>query len=161
MSIDRGPLRNVAGQMGYCGIWCGSCVVGNGAMMEIARRYHELVESHGLGHWGAAGFDYPEFLKGLESIAGIAVCPGCLRGGGRDDCALRNCASARGIRSCVACAARGDCSNADDLDRMRSGARAAGLAVVDAEEEGGRFLEAGDSELRSRWWWRAVFEEDG
>ena len=86
--MDGQHLENVIPQVGRCGIWCGSCVVGNGALMELAQRYREMVESHGLKQWGATGFDYDEFIQGLECVSELDVCPGCLSGGGRDECPL-------------------------------------------------------------------------
>jgi len=44
----REALENVKGQIGACGIWCGSCAVGNGALQELSRRYGELLKGHGL-----------------------------------------------------------------------------------------------------------------
>ena len=41
-------FEDVKGQIGCCGIWCGSCVVGNGALRELTRRYEEIVENYGL-----------------------------------------------------------------------------------------------------------------
>ena len=36
---------NIKGLIGYCGIWCGSCVVSNGALRELTQRYEKLLES--------------------------------------------------------------------------------------------------------------------
>ena len=156
--MDRGHLTHVMGQIGYCGIWCGSCVVGSSALMELARRYRQMVDSHGVEHWGAQGFDYAEFVKGLESISKLEVCPGCLSGGGRDDCELRLCATRREAECCVDCDLFGDCTHGELLEHMRSGARQAGLAVIDTSADGQRVLSDTDSELVRRWWWRALFQ---
>ena len=56
--MDRDAFRNVFDQVGFCGIWCGSCVVGTGALMQLASRYRDICESYGLGHWGGSDFDY-------------------------------------------------------------------------------------------------------
>ena len=74
-------FENVKEQVGYCGIWCGSCVVGNGSLRELTKKYGELLGQYGVLEWGAKDCDAPAFLKGLESIKGIPVCPGCVRGG--------------------------------------------------------------------------------
>jgi len=58
-------FEGVRGQIGYCGIWCGSCVVGNGALRELTRRYEELVRAYGLEGWAPGNFDFGEFKKGL------------------------------------------------------------------------------------------------
>ena len=41
-------FENVKAQVGYCGIWCGSCVVGNGALSGLTRRYRELIDALGV-----------------------------------------------------------------------------------------------------------------
>ena len=83
---------NVKDQIGYCGIWCGSCVVGTGALMEVTRKYRELVTSYGLNEWAPEDVDYEKFYAALESVQGAPACPWCLQGGGRDDCEMRACA---------------------------------------------------------------------
>ena len=155
--MSREALDNVFDQVGYCGIWCGSCAVGAGALMELAAKYRAMAESHGLGHWGAAGFDYAEFLKGLDAIAALPACAGCLRGGGRDDCELRSCASGRGLRACSACTDRDACRHGELLEHMRTGALGAGLIVVDRPDEHDLAEDRRTEDLESRWWWRALF----
>ena len=157
--MDRGDLEKVIPQIGRCGIWCGSCAVGNGVLMELARRYRGMVESHGLEHWGATGFDYAEFIKGLGCISQLEVCPGCLSGGGRDECQLRQCMQAREFDSCVDCGEFSDCPHGELLEHMRSGARRAGLTVIDTRADSERVRGGGEAELSGEWWWRAVFED--
>jgi hypothetical protein len=157
--MDRGHLENVIPQIGRCGIWCGSCVVGNGALTEIARRYREMVDSHGLEHWGAAGFDYSEFTKGLGCISQLEACPGCLRGGGREECPLRQCAQEQGLDTCVDCSEFPGCSHGELLEHMRSGAQSARLVVIHTRADWDRVVAGGESELSDSWWWRAVFDE--
>lgn len=41
----------VKAQIGACGIWCGSCSVGNGSLRELSRRFEEVLEGHGVGEW--------------------------------------------------------------------------------------------------------------
>ena len=38
----------VKNQIGSCGIWCGSCVVANGTLRELTRRYAQMIEAYGL-----------------------------------------------------------------------------------------------------------------
>ena len=156
--MERGHLERVMPQIGRCGIWCGSCVVGNGALMELARRYRDMVDSHGLEHWGAEGFDYAEFAKGLALISELEVCPGCLSGGGRDGCKLRSCAHERQLDGCVDCGEFSRCPDGELLEHMRSGARRAGLTVVDSRADAERVRASAESELHELWWWRALFD---
>ena len=91
-------FENVKAQIGPCGIWCGSCVVGNGALRELTRRYEELTVAYGLAEWAPRDFSYEEFSKGLASLRDMDPCPGCVRGGGREGCEIRACASNHGNR---------------------------------------------------------------
>jgi hypothetical protein len=133
--------------------------VGNGALMELADRYRHMVTAHGLEHWGAADFDYAEFIKGLKCISKINVCPGCVQGGGRDDCELRACTEQRRLETCVDCDEFPCCSHGELLEYMRTGAVRAGLTVIKKGFNTERLHECPDSELSRRWWWRALFEE--
>ena len=155
--MDRTALDNVFPQVGFCGIWCGSCAVGTSALMELAARYRALCESHGLGEWGASGFDYGEFVKGLGAIEGLPGCKGCLQGGGRDDCEMRTCATSRGLRACSFCPDAGRCDHDAVLRHMRSGARGAGLIVALTPREHDIPEERRRAELGRLWWWRALF----
>ena len=151
-------LENVKGQIGYCGTWCGSCVVGNGALREVTRRYEALVEGYDLESWGAGDFNYAEFARGLAGIQRLEVCAGCRKGGGREDCELRACVMARGVPDCTECDAGAECPYTEMLNRMRSGALAAGLLVKSGPAEPAKLIEAWMSELESRWPCCILFE---
>lgn len=144
-------LENVKDQVGYCGIWCGSCIVGNGTLRELTRRYQETTEAYGLKHWAPADFDYKEFAKGLASIQRIPTCPGCLKGGGRDNCEIRDCALAKNVPDCTECNEQSTCKHTEILHKMRSGALAAGLSVKSGPGERKRLIETWLTELESRW----------
>jgi len=62
------PFENVKEQTGFCGIWCGSCAAGNGAIVELARRFEKVVRDYELEMWVPKEFDFKEFMKGLTSI---------------------------------------------------------------------------------------------
>jgi len=123
------PLENVKEQVGFCGIWCGSCVIGNGTLQELSRKYSAILRDYGLSEWGPKDFDYGEFSKGLASLERVPVCRGCRQGGGREACEIRACATSRSVESCSECPARDDCPHAALLEHMRSGARQAALFV--------------------------------
>jgi hypothetical protein len=150
-TLDTQSYENVRDQIGFCGIWCGSCVVGNGTLRELTKRYEEMIAAYGLREWGPRDLDYDELSRALASIEGMPDCPGCLEGGGRDDCEIRACALARGLESCVACDEFGRCGHAAIVERMRSGAVAAGLFVKAAGTEGGESLEEWERQLERRW----------
>jgi hypothetical protein len=144
-------LNNVKDQIGFCGIWCGSCIVGNGTLRELTRRYQETTEAYGLKGWAPADFDYEEFSKGLASIQRLPICPGCRKGGGRDNCEIRNCTSAKSLQDCTECDERSECKHTEILEKMRSGALDAGLSVKSGPAEGQDLIEAWMAELESKW----------
>jgi hypothetical protein len=149
--MNNEAFENVKDQIGFCGIWCGSCVVGNGALRELTRRYEETIKSYGLEGWGPKDFDYTEFSKGLASIQRMPICPGCLKGGGRENCEMRTCATSKAVQHCMECKERRECKHNEILNYMRSGALAAGLFVKADQAEREESLEEWVSRLKSKW----------
>jgi len=144
-------FENVKDQMGYCGIWCGSCVVGNGALTELTRQYKYLVKAYGLDHWAPGDVDWNAFYRSLDSVAAVQVCVGCRKGGGRDDCEMRACATSKGLEECVACGDDRTCKHAGILEHMRSGAAAVGLFVKEDAADRRSLIDKWTGELRKRW----------
>jgi len=127
--MDLKAFENVKDQIGFCGIRCGSCVIGNGVLRELSRMLRDVVEGYGLEGWVSKDFDFDEFSKGLASIQATPFCPGCRKGGGAAGCEMRSCASERGFNDCLDCGMPKTCRHQDKLNRMRTGAFAAGLMV--------------------------------
>ena len=123
------PFDKLKNQIGYCGIWCGSCAVANGQLRELAKRQEEIIKNYSVEQWGPKDFDFKEFMKGLKSIQNMSLCPGCLKGGGRDDCEIRACASAKKLSDCSECDNPEECENKKLLKIMQTGATRAGLFV--------------------------------
>ena len=121
------PFANVRNRIGFCGLWCGSCIVGNGVLRELTRRYKQLIQGYGIDKWGARGFDAREFLKGLDRIQNIAVCPGCRKGGGNESCAMRPCATRIKVLDCEECGTRRNCPHREARIKVRAGARKVGM----------------------------------
>jgi hypothetical protein len=144
-------FEDVKGQIGCCGIWCGSCVVGNGALRELTRRYEEIVENYGLEGWAPDDLDYKEFSRGLSSIQSMPPCQGCLKGGGNPDCQMRVCAVSRGLTDCNVCDQPEACENRERLEGMRTGALGAGLMVKTGKGDGREVIEAWTEELKGKW----------
>jgi hypothetical protein len=158
--MDDRPFENVRGQIGFCGVWCGSCVVGNGALRELTRRYKEVIKGYGLEGWAPSGFDFGEFMRGLEFIQAMPLCEGCRKGGGRDGCEIRACASSRGLEGCGGCGQPEECESAELLRVMRQGALDAGLMVDIENVKRGELIERWSAEIRSRWPSRVIFIPD-
>jgi hypothetical protein len=156
--VKSDAFENVKDQIGCCGIWCGSCVVGAGVLGELTRRYVDLAKGYGLEHWGPQDVDYPELYRALEAIEGAAACVGCLKGGGRDDCELRACVSAKGISDCSVCDAQDECKHAALLEHMRSGALKVGLFVKTDDVPREELIEEWTAVISQRWPFRLPFE---
>ena len=151
---------NVKDQIGYCGIWCGSCAVGNGALAELTSRYEKTLAAYGLREWVPGDFDHPGFSRALDTIRSFSTCPGCVRGGGRDNCEIRTCALEKGLSTCGGCSAGPACEPKELLGKMRSGATAAGLFVKTGMEDPGRAIARWESEMQRKWPSSILFIKD-
>lgn len=153
-------FENVREQIGFCGIWCGSCAYGNGTIMELARRNEDLISIYGLPEWGPKDIDYDVFLKGLESIQEYPPCLGCLKGGGRDKCEMRVCAIEKGLNACSECRDEKKCRHEKILDHMRSGAVNAGLFVNTGNVDKQELVENWTAKLKHKWPCLVLFVHD-
>jgi hypothetical protein len=152
-------FENVKDQIGFCGIWCGSCVVGNGTLRELTKKYKELINTYDLRDWGPKDFNFDEFYKGLELIENVPLCPGCLKGGGRDNCEIRACAKEKGVEDCTLCSLFGRCDN-KLLGHMRSGALNAGLSVKNQGGDMTKTIRKWIEKLKATWPCSILFTED-
>jgi len=151
MRPKREAFDRVRNQVGYCGIWCGSCAVGNGSLTEMARGLRELLTAYGTPQWASVETGWEPFLESLGSLKQTVSCAGCRHGGGRDSCEIRLCAQRRGLEQCVSCPAFGSCEHTKILDHMRSGAAKVGLSVLSQGENPDAKLEAWTQRLTARW----------
>ena len=158
--MNSGSFDNVKNQIGFCGIWCGSCVVGNGALQTLTERYEEIVTNYGLEEWAPKDFDFKEFKKGLTSIQAISPCQGCLKGDGRPNCEMRICASDKNIADCNECDQMTACQNRETLQKMRTGALRAGLRVKTGNVDREELLQRWIGELKGKWPHRLLFSCD-
>lgn len=133
--METKSFDNVKNQIGYCGLWCGSCAVGNGSLRELTKRYEHIIKGYGVDDWGTKGFDSKEFMKGLAAIKALPLCTGCLKGGGNDACRIRPCALSRKIAGCNECDGRTSCGNLEDLQKVRTGALQVGMIIRQDEEK--------------------------
>lgn len=136
-------LDRVRGQIGRCGIWCGSCAVGNGAIADLALRLRSSLTTYDAPQWIAIETSWASFLKDLASLETSVTCVGCLRGGGRTPCEMRTCAEQKGLASCTACASFPECEHAQTLRHMRTGAVDAGLTVLMPGEDPAAMIRRG------------------
>jgi len=151
---------NVKDQIGCCGIWCGSCVAGNGVLRELTKRYEKIITSYDLEQWAPKDFDFKEFANGLKSIQKMPVCPGCLKGGGRDNCEIRVCALSKNFEDCSECDRPEDCENIELLETMQQGAKNAGLMVRTENTGRNELLKKWTKQLKNTWPSSILFQDE-
>jgi hypothetical protein len=149
--MTKKHFDNVKNQIGACGIWCGSCVAGNGALQVLTQKYAKIIKDYGLEQWAPKDFDFKEFTKGLNSIQTMPLCAGCLKGGGRDDCEIRICVTDKKITDCSECNNPDKCTNKDLLDKMRTGAKEAGLMVKLEKDDNQGLIPKWTDRLKNEW----------
>jgi len=148
--VQAKPFENVKNQIGYCGLWCGSCIVGNGTLKELTKRYEELIRGYGVNEWGAKDFDSKEFMKGLASIRTLPICRGCLRGGGNDECKIRPCASQMKTSDCAECNESAACKHLEALQKVRTGALGVGMLIKTDKDHQAQLTEKWIADIRNR-----------
>jgi len=119
-----------------------------------------MIEAYGLKEWGLKDLDYEKLAKGLESIQNTPLCSGCLNGGGRDNCELKACGSGKGIDDCSGCGEPEGCSHIDVLQKMRTGAVAAGLYVKSKSVDKQQLIEQWTEQLANTWPCSILFAGD-
>jgi hypothetical protein len=157
---EKKHFENVKDQIGYCGIWCGSCVAGNGVLQELTERYNKMIRDYGLEQWAPKDFDFKEFIKGLQSLIKMPLCPGCLNGGGRDDCEIRACVLNKNLADCSECDRPDLCKNKDLLETMQKGALKAGLMVKIEDTDRNILLEEWMDQLKNTWPSSLLFQNE-
>jgi Protein of unknown function (DUF3795) len=128
-STESPAFKNVKNQLAYCGLWCGSCLVGNGTVNDLARDCRKALTDYGVDDWGPKNVDYPKLLEGLSVLSSMEPCVGCLRGGGKTDCQVRACAKEKGVKECVECGSHKTCKNVAFINHMRKGGARVGMKV--------------------------------
>jgi hypothetical protein len=152
--------HRVKHQIGSCGIWCGSCVVGNGTLWKITSRYKEIIKNYDLESWAPKTFDFKELLKGLDTIESIPLCKGCQKGGGWEECPMRGCVSKKKIADCTACDQPKTCPHIESLKKMRSGSLRAGLFVKTEDVDRAELLKEWAEKIKTHWPSSLLFMDD-
>jgi hypothetical protein len=150
----------VKNQIGYCGIWCGSCVAGNGLLRDLSSRYEKLIRDYGVNQWAPKDFNFDEIMKELDSLKEIWLCPGCRRSGGQDNCEIRTCAENKKFRDCIECGELKSCLHKEKLETMRSGALKAGLYIKTERRNPSEQIKQWAEELKKNWPGLLLFLED-
>jgi hypothetical protein len=144
-------FENVKNQIGFCGIWCGSCFGGNGAVLELTRKYEQIIKrsQSALEKWAPKEFDFNEFMKGLACVQAMPLSPGCKEGGGNSTCEIRNCASKKNIANCSLCDGLTECKNFESLEQDYPKIKAELKKIKNVDQK--EVIENWMSELRTKW----------
>ena len=151
INLNREALERVRNQVGFCGIWCGSCAVGNGCLSELGVGLRKLLVAYDAPQFAAVSIGWEPFLDTLGSLKQSVACAGCRMGGGRDDCEIRTCALRHGLDQCTECASFGSCEHTAILEHMRSEAARVGLSVLQQGESRHEALHAWTQTQAASW----------
>lgn len=147
--LESEPLQNVRNQIGFCGIWCGSCAAGNGAIIELAKRFGEIVEKHQLEMWVPKNFDFKEFVKGLAGVQAMPLCPGCRKGGGPPTCSVRMCALEKGVSDCSQCDQLMGCNKFEGLEKTNPTIKEGLMEIRNANQN--QLIAKWTGEIEAKW----------
>lgn len=150
--LDTNAFENVKNQIGHCAIWCGSCVVGNGTLKELTKRYEHLIDGYGIDKWGAVdqGFDGHELMELLQLIKNMPICQGCLKGGGKAGCEIRFCATGKKLADCIECGESETCKNREAVHNVREGALKVGM-MIKTNKNQKKLTEKWITEAKDKW----------
>lgn len=145
------PFENVKSQIGFCGIWCGSCLGGNGAILELTRKYEEIIKrsQYALEKYAPKEFNFEEFTKQLAHIQAMPSCLGCKKGGGNSNCQIRICALKQGAKDCSKCSQLDICRNFEELEKTHPKIKE---GLIELRNKGQSVLiEKWMNQLRTKW----------
>lgn len=98
-------MSNKIDQVGYCGLTCSYCPIGNGEIAKAAEKLTKFIKDYEMENCIedlTKEFNISEFKKGLEWFSHF-TCPRCKGGGGIADCEVRNCAKEKNVEICSFC----------------------------------------------------------
>jgi len=148
---SRGAFENVRNQIGCCGLWCGSCAVGNGSVARVARGLRDLLTAYDVPNWGTLDLSWESFLDAVTSLEGTISCVGCRKGGGRGNCEIRACADGRGVTHCTDCSSFGVCTQQPIVEHMRCGAARVGMVMLSPGDAPAAMIETWSQIVTRRW----------
>lgn len=98
----------VFNQVAPCGITCGTCVLGDGTIVDAAEKMITYINGYGIKDWapttpGGSEINWDETQKTMKWLTQNAHCIGCEMGGGPPDCAIRLCSKEKGYTLCNMC----------------------------------------------------------
>lgn len=96
--------------VGYCGAFCGTCMLRGRIYSDIAQEFLDMLKGSGHPEWlpehGKLDFSFNDFMKGLEYFSKADKGPYCqvpCKEGGGAPCKCRPCAQEKKVEVCYEC----------------------------------------------------------
>jgi len=97
--------------VGYCGLYCGACGIYQGRIKQAVENLRKIISHYGfdkitseLAKWEPAFQHYTEFESVMDGFVKIfGERPGCVKGGGDPNCAVRECCKQKAYTTCAEC----------------------------------------------------------
>jgi len=149
--LEAKGFENTKNQIGYCGIWCGSCLGGNGALQELTKKYEQIARcsKYALEKYAPKEFSFDELMKNLAYAQAMPLCPGCKKNGGNPSCQVRLCASKRNISNCGECNELTQCGNFEELEKSYPRIKEDLMKIKSVGQ--GKMIEKWTEELKTKW----------
>lgn len=101
----------------YCGLCCADCIPSNDGFFSLIENFENMLEGLQFDEYAALKSEsdgrfkeYSGFLSVIKAMKSLK-CPGpCRLGGGKKECAVRDCALSKGLEGCWGCGERPGCS---------------------------------------------------
>jgi len=100
----------------YCGLFCGDCIPARKSLFEVTGKLEDLLKELQFENYAELKVktdgvfdDYPEFASVLSAIMKLQCPAPCREGGGKQDCAIRECARGKSYEGCWECDERSGC----------------------------------------------------
>jgi len=103
--------------VGYCGLYCGACGIHQGRIKQAVENLRQIIQAYGfdkfmpeLTKWEPAFQHYKEFESVMDGwVKMFGECPGCIKGGGDPNCAVRECCKQKSFVTCAECTETDTC----------------------------------------------------
>lgn len=151
IDMTERPFDEVKETEGPCGIWCGACLGGNGALIELTGLYAKVLEESkfALDEFAPERFEFDTLMKQLSILGTMSSCPGCGKGGGIPDCGIRDCTQREEDENCSSCEQLDGCDRYEVLGEYSSEVKKALVENIDVDPE--VLKETRECEMKEKW----------